>query len=97
MQAFNAFSDAQTREATRCVGSDARLQTIVSGLISHFKGQLPQADSSTACTTEGRLIVPISGSLPPPKGDWNTMTPEELRALGWRISERPKTTRHTSP
>ncbi len=84
MQAFNAFSDAQTRAATRCVGSAARMQVIVSGLISHFKGQLPQADSSTACTTEGRVIAPISGSPPAPK-NWQTMSPQALRAAGWRI------------
>ena len=54
------------------------------GLISHFKGQLPQADSSTACTTEGRVIAPISGSPPAPK-NWQTMSPQALRAAGWRI------------
>jgi hypothetical protein len=83
-QAFTAFSDAQTREAKRCVGSEARLETIVAGLISHYKGMLPQADSSEKCTTEGRLIVPISGSPPPPK-NWDTMSPQALRAAGWRI------------
>jgi hypothetical protein len=84
LQAFNAFSDAQTREATRCVGSDARLQVIAAGLISHFKGRLPGATSSQSCSTDGRLIVPISGSPPPPK-NWETMSAQALRAAGWRI------------
>ena len=96
-QAFYPFSDAQALRATRCAGSEARLQTIVSGLTSHFKGLLPQASSSEACTTEGRLIVPISGSPAPPK-NWDTMSPQALRAAGWRIvHESLKPVCHTGP
>jgi len=49
-QAFNAFSDAQTRAAVHCVGSGARLQTIIDGLIRHFPGRgQPASTTPTSC------------------------------------------------
>jgi hypothetical protein len=85
MQSFDAFSDAQTRAALRCVGSDARMQAIVDGLIRKFPGV---GQGSEACSTEGEQIAPISGSPPPPKRWW-TLSPAQLRAAGWRIVRQP--------
>jgi hypothetical protein len=70
----------------RCVGSATRFQTLAVHL-PYVKG----FDASQLCTTEGRLIVPISGSPPPPKGNWDTMSPQALRAVGWRIAGEPRT------
>lgn len=86
-QAFDAVSDAQTRAAIRCAGSLGRLRVISVALARKFAGQilpLKGSTSSEACTTEGRVIAPISGSPPAPK-NWQTMSAQALRAAGWRI------------
>lgn len=48
LEAFAAFSDAQTNQAIRCVGSEARLQTIIDGLIAKFPGQTSSPPSDTS-------------------------------------------------
>jgi hypothetical protein len=85
--AWGPGSAGQEGAMVSCVGSEIRARALVSHL-PHVRG----FDASQACTTEGRLIVPISGSPLPPKGDWDTMSPQALRAAGWRIARAPKTT-----
>jgi hypothetical protein len=85
--AWGPGSDGHKDAMVRCVGSENRFQTLAVHL-PYVKG----FDGSQACTTEGRLIVPISGSPRPPKGNWDTMSPQALRAAGWRIAREPKTT-----
>jgi hypothetical protein len=82
--AWGPGSAGQKGNMIGCVGSENRLQTLAFHL-PRVKG----FDAAQSCTTSGRLIVPISGSPPPPKGNWDTMSAQALRAEGWRIARAP--------
>ena len=86
--AFRPSSSDDTAEAVRCVGSTARLDTVVvktEATLRQIAPQLAKLIGPQQClSSSSETLVPISGNPGPEPSNWDNMSDEQLRKIGWR-------------
>jgi hypothetical protein len=86
--AFPPGSSANDAGASRCVPSTARLETVAAKLQATLKQIAPQiaklAGPQDCSSSSSETLVPIRPHPGPEPSNWDNMTDEQLRKIGWR-------------